>query len=377
MEETNMKNRNAQIFTELLGLANIQVNGTNPWDIQVHNHQLFNRVLQEPSLALGETYMAGWWDCNALDDFFYRILRAELDQKIKNNFYTMMRILIAKFINLQTKQKALIVGQKHYDLGNDLFQRMLDKNMNYTCAYWKNATNLEDAQTAKLALVCEKLKLQPGMKLLDIGCGWGALAKYAAENYGVKVIGITISEQQAAFAQQTCKGLPIDIRFQDYRDLTESFDRVVSLGMFEHVGHLNYRTYMQKVHACLPDDGLFLLHTIGSNETLFNIDAWTRKYIFPNGMLPSIAQIGNAIEKLFMMEDWHNFGADYDPTLMAWQQNFIQHWDEIKSNYNECFYRMWNYYLLSCAGGFRARGMQLWQIVLSKKGIVGGYRAPR
>ena len=270
------------------------------------------------------------------------------------------------------------VGVKHYDLGNDLFIRMLDKNMNYTCGYWRNATNLNEAQLNKLELTCRKLMLKPNMRILDIGCGFGAFAKYAATNYGVKVIGVTISKEQCEYAKQNCSGLPVEIRFQDYRDITnEKFDRIVSLGMFEHVGHRNYRTYMEIVRNCLNDDGLFLLHTIGNNLSTVYGDEWLNKYIFPNGMLPSIAQIANASESLFVMEDWHNFGAYYDKTLLAWFENFNDNWDQLKDHYDERFYRMWSYYLLSCAGMFRARRTQLWQIVFSKLGVRGGYQAPR
>lgn len=248
--------------------------------------------------------------------------------------------------------------------------------MNYTCGYWKDVVTLEEAQIAKLDLTCRKLLLEPGMRLLDIGCGWGGLAKYAAENYGVKVVGITISKQQYELATERCKNLPVEIRFQDYRDVNEKFDRIASLGMFEHVGYLNYRKYMQIVHQCLADDGLFLLHTIGSNESTTQAMPWIAKYIFPNGMLPSITQIGKATEKLFIMEDWQNLGIDYYKTLLAWHQNFNAHWSSLKANYDEKFFRMWNYYLLSCAGGFNTRMLQLWQIVFSK-GLKTRYDAPR
>ena len=234
---------------------------------------------------------------------------------------------------------------------------MLDTRMNYTCGFWQNAHDLDTAQLNKLELSCQKLKLEPGMRVLDIGCGFGALAKYAAEKYGVQIVGITISKEQCHYAQQNCAGLPVEIRFQDYRDVNERFDRVVSLGMFEHVGSVNYRAYMQKAHDCLEDNGIFLLHTIGGNVTTRFCDPW-------------------AIEGLFIVENWSNFGAYYDATLMAWHDNFERNWQELKNQYDERFYRMWRYYLLACAGGFRARSMQLWQIVLSKNGLRGGYQVP-
>ena len=359
----------------LLELTGININGPHPWDIQVNDSQLFARIFKQGSLGLGESYIEGGWDCPRLDLFFERVIKANIKNKLSK--IMILKFIFLKFFNAQTKKKAREVGLKHYDLGNELFSAMLDKRMNYTCGYWRDANNLDDAQLQKLELTCKKLMLRPNLKVLDIGCGFGALARHAAEKYGVEVVGITISKEQAEFARQNCAGLPVEIRLQDYREVNEKFDRVVSLGMFEHVGRLNYRTYMRKVHECLKDDGLFLLHTIGNNISTHAGDAWITKYIFPNGMLPSIAQIGKASERLLVMEDWHNFGADYDKTLMAWQANFQRHWDSLKSIYDQRFYRLWNYYLLSCAGIFRARRTQLWQIMFSKNGVAGGYLPPR
>ncbi len=365
------------IGKSLLHAAGISPNGTEPWDIQIHNEDFYLRVLTEGPLGLGESYMDKWWDCQRIDIFIEKILRANIDTKIKIPFHFYAKQVLAKVINFQSKRRARQVAYTHYDLGNDLFEKMLDNRMIYSCGYWKTATTLDDAQKDKLELICQKLQLKPGLKLLDIGCGWGGLARYAAENYGVSVTGVTISEQQYQHAKESCKGLPIEIRLQDYRDLNDQFDRIVSVGMFEHVGHLNYPTFMHTVHRALKSDGLFLLHTIGINETSSLANEWITKYIFPNGMLPSIAQIAKSAEKLFVIEDWQNFGAYYDNTLMAWYENFQAHWNTLKSQYDERFYRMWTYYLLACAGSFRARSNQLWQIVMSKNGVAGGYMSPR
>jgi len=372
-----IKNMSKSVVTELLNEAGITINGNKPGDIKVYNEQFYSRILREGTLGLGEAYMDLWWDCTDLDILFERLIRARTEEKIKKSMRLIAKLALAKIINFQTRKRALDVGKKHYDLGNDLFEHMLDRNMNYTCGYWKNANTLEEAQLAKLDLACRKLQLTPGMRVLDIGCGWGAFAKYAAEKYQVEVIGITISMQQYEYAKDLCKDLPVEIRFQDYRELSGQFDRIVSLGMFEHVGHLNYRQYMKMAKKLLHDDGIFLLHTIGSNTSVTNADEWISNYIFPNGMLPSIAQIGKASEGLLVMEDWHNFGASYDKTLMAWHKKFTNNWDTLKTKYDDRFYRMWNYYLLMCAGSFRAREIQLWQIVFSKNGVTGGYEAPR
>lgn len=360
----------------LLERAGICVNGSQPWDIQVHQEDFYRRVFSQGVLGLGESYMDQCWDCEALDEFFDRVLRADLQNEKSFSTASFLKKLFYKTINFQTRRRALKVPRQHYDLGNDLFQKMLGEYMNYSCAYWQGLENLDEAQLRKMAMICEKLRLKPGLTLLDIGCGFGTLAKYAAQHYKVRVVGVTNSQEQHRFAQKQCAGLPIEIRLQDYRDLSESFDRIVSVGMFEHVGHLNYRRYMQVASQALKDDGLFLLHTIGSSSSSVNTDPWIEKYIFPRSMLPSIAQIGLASEGYFVMEDWHNFGADYDKTLMAWYDNFNHHWQDLKKEYDERFYRMWTYYLLCCAGSFRARYNQLWQIVFSKQGLRGGYQRP-
>ncbi|HWQ59792.1 MAG TPA: cyclopropane fatty acyl phospholipid synthase [Candidatus Fimivivens sp.] len=371
------RDRSMEIVTDMLGRTGVSINGEHPWDFRVYDERVFGRILAQGTLGLGEAYMDGWWDADCLDRFFEKVISAGLASEIRKDFGTILKIVIAVLTNRQTKRRSLIVGEEHYDLGNDLYEAMLDKRLVYTCAYWKDTTTLDEAQEQKLDLVCRKLKLAPGMRVLDIGCGWGSFAKYAAETYGVSVVGITVSKEQVELAQENCKGLPVEIRLQDYRDLNEKFDCIVSLGMFEHVGYRNYREYFRVASKCLDENGLFLLHTIGDNRSSVSTDPWIEQYIFPNGMLPSISQIGKAIEDLFIMEDMHNFGADYDKTLMAWYANFERHWPELKGKYGERFFRMWKYYLLSCAGSFRARNIQLWQIVLSKRGLPGGYESVR
>ncbi len=362
---------------DLLALSGVEINGPNPWDIQVHNDDFYRRVLTQASLGLGESYMDAWWDCEELDQFFYRIIRADLEHKVRGNWKLLLQALGARVLNLQSKRRAFQIGERHYDLGNELFENMLDKRMVYSCAYWKNAKTLDEAQENKLDLICQKIVLKPGIRVLDIGCGWGSFVKYAAEKYGATAVGITVSKEQVTLARELCKGLPVEIRLQDYRDINETFDHVVSVGMFEHVGYKNYRTFMKCVHKCLKDDGLFLLHTIGGNTSVKAPEPWTHKYIFPNGLLPSVKQIGDSTEGLFVIEDWHNFSTDYDKTLMAWHGNFRNSWDRIKSHYDERFYRMWRYFLLSNAGAFRARKNQLWQVILSKRGVRGGYISVR
>ncbi|EPC03600.1 cyclopropane fatty acyl phospholipid synthase [Litchfieldella anticariensis FP35 = DSM 16096] len=368
--------RARRVFDQLLEGSGVTLNGNHPWDIQVFHPDFFSRVLHQGTLGLGESYMDGWWECKRIDEMANRLLRHGLGEHAHTPSERLMYRLQAGFLNLQSKARAYIVGEAHYDLGNDLFERMLDPTMCYSCGYWKEATTLHQAQVAKLDLAARKLNLEPGMRVLDIGCGWGSFAEHAARHYDVEVTGITISKEQAALAQERCKGLPVEIRLQDYRDLKGSYDRIVSIGMFEHVGHRNYRTYFTTVESLLEADGLFVLHTIGSNNSDISADPWINKYIFPNGVLPSAMHITKACEGHLLMEDWQNFGADYDRTLMAWLRNVDAHWHEIADRYDERTRRMFRYYLSVCAGAFRARDLQLWQIVYSR-GRNGRYDAPR
>ena len=358
------------IAGELLALAGIRINGDKPYDMQIHNEQLYRRVINEGTLGLGESYMDGWWDAPALDQFIARVTGADLEEKVKGNWKLKMHVLKSKLFNFQKPSRAFQVGAQHYDVGNDLYRAMLDKRMAYTCGYWKRASTLDQAQEAKLDLVCRKIGLEKGMSVLELGCGWGSFARYAAEKYGARVTGVTVSREQVELGNEMCRGLPVRIELKDYRDVSGVYDRVISIGIMEHVGYKNYRTYMEVVKRCLKNEGIAFLHTIGGNISSTAINPWTNKYIFPNGMLPSIAQIGRAMEGLFVMEDWHNFGPDYDKTLMAWHDNFERAWPQLKDKYGERFYRMWRFYLLSSAGGFRSRSTQLWQIVMTRKGQV-------
>ncbi len=359
----------------MLDGSGITINGPNPWDIQVSNPGFYKRVLSQGSLGLGESYMDEWWECEQIDEFINRLMRARA--RSRNMFLShFLSWAGASLFNLQKQSRAFQVGEEHYDTGNDLYQAMLDSRMVYTCAYWARADNLEDAQRDKLDLVCRKLNLKSGMRVLDIGCGWGSFARFAAEEYGVEVVGITVSREQVALGTERCRDLPVEIRLQDYRDVNEKFDAVVSLGMFEHVGQKNYKTYMKVVERCLKDEGQCLLHTIGKFDSRPGVDPWIARYIFPNGQIPSLKHISAALEGVMLIEDVHNFGPDYDRTLMCWFQNFDAAWPELKKNYSERFYRMWKFYLHVCAGAFRARDLQLFQLVLAKGEPQTTYRRP-
>ncbi len=369
--------REKNIVITLLDSVGITVNGTNPWDIQIHDDRVYPAVLKQAALGLGESYMEGWWDCSELDAFISLLLQGDMKKHVRRNTLFIAKLFLSRIINFQSQSRAFQVGKVHYDIDTDFYSSMLDREMNYSCGYWKNARSLDDAQIGKLDLICRKLQLQPGMKLLDIGCGWGALAKYAAKQYDVKVVGVTVSRLQAEWARRNCSGYPIEIRLQDYRDVIEKFDRISSIGMFEHVGCRNYSTFMKTVDNCLHQDGLFLLHTIGMNGSNHGVDEWVVKYIFPNAMLPTAAEITRATSGILTLEDWHNFGSDYIKTLKAWQDNLNSNWQQVSDQYDERFKRMFNYFLMYFAGGFRAKYIQLWQIVFSKNLRQQDYRSIR
>lgn len=366
-------------LTRLLASAGVTINGNAPWDIQVHDDSVYREVLTHGSLGLGNAFIEGRWDCQRLDEFFHRVMRADLDEKLGGwaKLELLGEVLRHALFNLQSPHRAYEVAQQHYDIGNDVFEAMLDSSMSYSCAYWQHAHTLEAAQQHKLDMICQKLDLKPGERVLEIGCGWGGLARHMAKHYGVEVLGVTVSKEQQKLAMQRCVGLPVDIQLMDYRQLSGQFDKIVSVGMFEHVGPKNYQTYFSAAHALLKDDGLFLLHTIGNHKTALHTDAWIDRYIFPNGKLPSASEISSAIEQQFLIEDWHNFGTDYDLTLMAWWEKFNRAWPELQFRYDESFYRMWKYYLMCCAGYFRSRQGQLWQLVLSKRSSTRIYRSMR
>lgn len=367
------------VLVDLLAQADIRIDGDAPWDLRIHDPAFYRQVLTRGSLGLGESYMDGLWDVPRLDQFFDRAMRADLEEKLGGPYK--VRIMLATLgnvlFNRQTPRRAREVGERHYDIGNDVFAAMLDEKMVYSCGYWAEANSLDEAQHDKLELICRKLELRPGESLLDIGCGWGGLAEHAARHHGVEVTGVTISREQAALARERCGGLPVEIRLADYREIRGSFDKVASVGMFEHVGEKNYEDFFDVVRRVMRDDGLFLLHTIGNHIHYGYTDPWIDKYIFPNGRLPSARHLADALEGRFLIEDWHNFGQDYDLTLMAWKENFERAWPQLSERYEQRFYRMWTYYLTCSAAFFRSRRGQLWQLVLSKLQRSAVYRSVR
>lgn len=363
----------------LLRGAGIEVNGPNPWDMQVHNDALYGRILSDPELQLGETYMDQLWSCERIDIMIDKILRSRIQQTLSLSFKERMLILGEILFNPQIGASAAKNVAVHYDIGNELYTRMLDPYMQYTCGYWRNgAKDLSEAQEHKLELICRKLGLRPGMKMLDLGCGWGGLMRYAAEKYQVESVGYTLSKEQVSWIQETCAGLPIRVIEDNYLNAhnrlqeTGQFDVIAVIGAIEHCGAKNYRAFMETCSKCLKTDGIFMVHTIISSRTTNRPSPFLYKYIFPGSKVPSPAEVCNSAEDFFVLEDVHNFGEDYDYTLMAWNDRFQASWPELSAmapdKYNERFKRMWEYYLAICAGSFRARGNQLMQFMFTKDG---------
>ncbi|MHB8791977.1 MAG: cyclopropane fatty acyl phospholipid synthase [Thermoleophilia bacterium] len=354
------------IVKKIAEASNLNLNGSKPWDIQVYDDRWYERIIRDKSLGLGESYMDGWWDCRQLDEMVNRVLRGGAINELSVTLHDAIRALPGVLFNLQSSARARIVAEHHYDLDNDLFHSFLDSYRQYSCGYFEGTNDLDQAQENKMTLIAEKLELNELDHVLDIGCGWGGFARFAAERYGCQVTAVNISREQLRFAREFCEGLPVTFLDCDYRDIRGRYSKIVSVGMFEHVGYKNFRAFMEVAHRCLEDDGSFLLHTIGSNKSLKeSCDPWIRKFIFPNAYLPSVAQIAKASEGLFVVEDWHNMGAHYDRTLLAWNNRFQDAWPQLEERYDERFRRMWEYYLLSCAGSFRARTIQLWQVVMT------------
>ena len=365
-----------QLSQQILDAAGIKINGKNPWDIQVNDERLWNRIISQRELGLGEAYMDGWWDVKSIDQFLTKLLEINVLEKVPFSFSLVGHAIKSTVLNRQTKIKAAANAKHHYNIGNDLYTRMLDKEMAYSCGYWKSAKTLDQAQIAKFDLICRKLELKPGMRLLDIGCGWGGLLRYAAKNYGIIGTGISPADNQIELARAKNGKLKVEYFQMDYRDLSGKFDRIVSVGMMEHVGPKNLETFFDQCISLLEPDGMMLHHTIASNVTKQVTDPFFDRYIFPGGVLPSLAQISKAVENKVAIEDVHNFGPDYDKTLMQWHANINKKWREIPG-YDERFRRMWNYYLLSSAAGFRTRHLQLIQIVFRPMTSRGAYKAVR
>ncbi len=363
------------LFESLLEGTGVRVDGDRPWDIRVNRDRLYRRTLRG-SLGIGESYIDGDWDCAALDQLFRRVLSANTQKNPLIRAARAWRGLQARVMNLQTRERSRAVAEEHYDIDHRMYALFLGPWNQYTCCFFDGTDDLGRAEVIKLELLCDKLELKAGDRLLDIGCGWGGFAKYAAETRGCEVTGISLSEEQIRYAAEYTRGLPVAIRRLDYRDLPGSglapFDKISIVGMIEHVGYKNYGRIFGVVHQMLKPDGLFLLHTIGNCEKTSVVDPWIEKYIFRNSMAPAMSQLADAAEGRFAVEDWENYGHFYVPTLQAWYDRFNANWDRIRAlktarPFDERFRRLWNYYLMSSKAAFDVEQLHLWQVVMTRR----------
>tara|TARA_R110002072_G_scaffold42064_12_gene118122 strand:+ start:69701 stop:70834 length:1134 start_codon:yes stop_codon:yes gene_type:complete len=332
------------------------------------------RIQRDGIFGLGETYEQGLWSTAHLNEYMDQVFTAPAPRLTP---FVWARLILGaldkRIFNRQAGRGAFNIGEKHYDLGNDLFRSMLDSSMSYTSGYWASADTLEQAQEAKLDLICRKLSLQPGQHILDIGCGWGNFAEHAARNYGARVTGVTVSKEQAAFARNRCADLPVDIRLQDYREVDELFDHVVSIEMIEAVGRKNLPNYYSVVDRCLSEGGLFVLQVISGNTLTRTSDRrldqyilWLVRNIFPDGYLPRADELVPPRNTDLRIVDWHRYDDDYNQTLLAWAARFNENWAQIADQYDERFYRRWNFYIHGCAAMFRAQLIDVNQLVYTK-----------
>lgn len=353
----------------MLSAADVRLDGARPWDLRVRDPRFYRKAVVQGSIGFGESYMDGWWDTGDLEELFARIIRVGLDRDRQFAPVHLGYGLFTRLFNNQTKSRARRVAERHYDFGNDLFFEFLGRYKNYSCGYYDGTDDLDEAQRRKMDLLCRKLGLRAGDRVLDVGGGWGEIARYMADHYGARVTSINISEEQMRFSREHCRGASVEIVKCDYRDLKGTYDKIAVIAMLTHVGHKNYRAFMEKAHACLAPGGTMIIESVGGNRSFSHIDPWIDRYIFPGALIPSVAQFGRAFEGLFVVEDWHNFGPHYVKTLRAWNDRLQQAWPRLKDRYGgDRTRRMFEFFFRMASAAFRERDLQHWHIVLTRKG---------
>ena len=361
------------VISELLAGAAVRINGDAPWDIQVYDEKVYRLILTQGSLGLGRAYMEGLWDSDQLDETFHRLLAADIDTKMVGwaRVRLLGEVLRQRLFNLQSPQRAFQVAEQHYDIGNDVFESMLDSRMIYSCAYWEHASSLEQAQQHKLDMICRKLQLQPGERLLEIGCGWGGLAGHLADR-GAEVDAISLSDAQLAWARRHHMG-PRFLK-QDYRDTAGSYDGIVSVEMVEALGREYWPTFMDCVARNLKPGGRAAIQFISIRDDLFDAYAasadFIQAYIFPGGLLIRTSEFRRLAEaRGLAWQDQVDFGPDYAETLKTWRVNFNNAVVEgcLPPGFDARFVELWRFYLLYCEGGFRGGGIDVHQVTLVKR----------
>ena len=341
-------------------------------------------ALFNPELRLGEAYMDGTFvvERGSIADALAILLRHEhIAPPTWSRPWRDGRYLFRRLQQFNPRSRARRNVAHHYDLDGRLYRLFLDADQQYSCAYFEDPEqSLDDAQLAKKRHLAAKLRVEPGATVLDIGCGWGGLALYLAEIAGARVTGITLSQEQHARAQQRAleRGRTADVSFrlEDYRDVSGRFDRIVSVGMFEHVGVGFYDTFFRKGAQLLDNDGIFLLHTIGRSGPPSVTNPWVAKYIFPGGYIPALSEVLPTIERAgLMVTDVEILQSHYAETLKAWRARFLAHREEVERLYDARFVRMWEFYLASSEMSFRESDLVVFQIQMAKrKGVVPATR---
>ena len=339
--------------------------------IRLNTASAFSVMARNPQLKLGEAYMDQLWDVGdgTLHDVL-TLLRINLEAAVAaGGRWQPLKALLSSFNGITASRRNV---SHHYDLDEPLFRACLDEAMHYSCAYFRDrGMTLEEAQHAKSEHIAAKLALRPGHRVLDIGCGWGSLAMHLAENHDVRVTGLTLSTEQLRVARETARSRGLDGRveflLQDYREHAQVYDRIVSVGMFEHVGKPNMQRFFDSVHENLADDGVALLHTIGSKERPEPINPWIRRYIFPGGYIPSLSDIAPAVERADLVTtDIEILRRHYALTLNEWNRRFQRARSRFVDTKGEGFCRMWEFYLVICQTAFEIGDLVVFQWQLAK-----------
>ncbi|MEM9223046.1 MAG: cyclopropane-fatty-acyl-phospholipid synthase family protein [Pseudomonadota bacterium] len=359
------------VIAEPDGSKTILGDGTGErFEILFHDHRVVGDLLTNPALRFPELYMEGRWsviegDLAGLILLAFRNNAPQVASPMRTKIRTAMRRMRQR----NTARSARRNATHHYDVGNDIYALFLDEDWQYSCAYFTSPTvTLEEAQLAKKRHIASKLLIENGHKVLDIGCGWGGMGLYLADNLGADVTGITLADEQVRRANQRAGGRP-DVRFlvQDYRGVKETFDRIVSVGMFEHVGVNYYDGFFQSCARTLADDGVMLLHSIGRPDGPGFTSPFIGKHIFPGGYIPALSEVLPAIERSgLIVTDIEIWRLHYAETLKAWKERFTAAEEEVVRLRDEQFFRMWQIYLASCEASFRAGDMMVFQIQLAK-----------
>lgn len=348
-----------------------------PVTVRLHDESLVRRILLNPDLGIGEGYMEGSFTIDDDDLHGFLALAVRNSQNAwrhpLHRFLWKLRYLsrVARQYNPAGRARRRVAH--HYDLSGELYDLFLDSDKQYSCAYFRSPDDtLEQAQAQKKAHIAGKLRIEPGMRVLDIGCGWGGLALTLARDYGARVLGVTLSEEQHEVANERARaaglGNRAQFRLMDYREVEGTFDRVVSVGMFEHVGAPHYREYFRTVREKLTEDGIALIHTIGRSTPPGANSPWIEKYIFPGGYIPALSEIMTAVEKEdFISQDIEVWRLHYAQTLRHWHDRFVANEERVREIYDDRFCRMWRYYLVACEQTFRCNRQVVFQLQLARK----------